>query len=98
MRKLIWLAFAYSATTGTAHAADRPSVAPPPAWVLPAPIPAPLPGTEGLAATVLLADQQTRLTDAGDARYIETAVWIGSSQGLQAGALALAWDPALDTL
>ncbi len=51
-----------------------------------------------MAATVLLADQQTRLTDAGDARYIETAVRIGSSQGLQAGALTLAWDPALDTL
>lgn len=97
MRSLIFLAIACAAA-GDADAADRPSVAPPPAWVLPAPVPAPPPGTEGVAATVLLADQQTRMTDAGDARFVETAVRIGSSQGLQAGALALAWDPALDTL
>ncbi len=92
------IAFAAMSVATMAAAADRPSVAPPPAWVVAATIPPPPPATESVAATALLVDEQSRLTDDGDAAYVETAIRIGSSQGLGAAALALAWDPALETL
>ena len=78
--------------------AERPGVGPVPAWVLPAPIPSPRKDSEGVAVTVLLADQQWRLGQAGEDHFSETVLRIGSSQGLEAGSLALVWDPALDTL
>ena len=94
----VLLAPTVAASAAPAPRAERPLVGPVPAWVLPAPIPAPRKDSDGVAVTALLADQQWRLSDAGDARFAETALRIGSSQGLQAGSLALAWDPALDTL
>lgn len=78
--------------------AERPIVAPPAAWVLPATIPPVAPANVAVAVSVLLLDQQAHLTREGDARYVETAIRIGASQGLEAAPLALAWDPSLETL
>lgn len=85
-------------SSSVAAAADRPAVGPAPAWVLPAEIPKVAASMAGVAVSVLLADEQARLSDQGTSQYVETVIHIGSSQGLGAGALALAWDPALETL
>ncbi len=96
------LAATMSAKDGASPAlpprAERPIVAPPAEWVLPATIPAADPANMGVAVSVLLLDQQAHLTREADARYVETAIRIGTSQGLQAAPLALAWDPSLETL
>ncbi len=61
-------------------------------------IPAAPPSTDGVAAVALVVDQQTRLSNDGDATCVNTVVRIGSSQGLASAALAMVWDPALETL
>jgi hypothetical protein len=85
---------------GSAAAArsERPLVAPPPSWVVPADIPAEPQGTEGAATVELLADSQVRFSDEGDTGYTRSVYKIASSQGLGAGSLQLSWDPDLDTL
>lgn len=77
---------------------DRPTIAPAPAWVVAAPIP-PAPKAAGDAGiVVLLVDQQVRLRDGGEERYVASVLRIGSPQALQAAALALTWDPSLGSL
>lgn len=58
--------------------AERPLIGPPPAWVLPAPIPPSAPANAGVAVSVLLLDQQAHLTRDGDAHYVDTAIRIGA--------------------
>lgn len=98
MTRLAYRIIATAFVASAAHAAERPAVGPPPAWVLPARLPAPPPGTDGVAVVPLLLDQQSRLTDTGDSAYAESAIRIGASQALPAAALNLTWDPALETL
>ena len=47
---------------GTAAKAQRPLIAPPADWVLPAAIPSAPPAAEGASTIDLLDDMQTRLT------------------------------------
>lgn len=85
-----------------AHAADksaeRPLIAPPPAWVLPAAIPPAPPAAAGAAVVTLLEDQQAKLGSEGTSFYVAHTYRIASPQGLDASALKLSWDPDLETL
>lgn len=84
---------------GMAHAADKPTYAPPPDWVKPAEIPVAAPVTDQTPVHTLLADTQARITPSGEDEYSETVFQVGSSAGLQAlGNLAFPWDPSTSTL
>jgi hypothetical protein len=86
------------ATPALAAPDARPVIAPPPDWVLPAAMPAAPTAIEGASVVDLLLDQQVRLIDGGVATYRANVYRIASSQGLDAGALQLNWDPSLETL
>lgn len=81
----------------TVVANTRPAVGPAPSWVR-AVEPALLAAAPAAAIEVLLNDQQVRLADGGEDRYIHSAFRIGSAEALQAAPVALTWDPALETL
>ncbi len=71
---------------------------PPPTWVVPAEIPAPL-ADGGGALQVLLSDNQSLLGPDGDESYSHTAVKILNEGGLGAlGTLQQSWNPETDTL
>lgn len=76
----------------------RPAVGPPPAWVLQAPTPPASPDAASAAIALHLLDQQVLLEPDTRTTYLATALTIGSAQALQAAALGLGWDPALETL
>jgi tetratricopeptide (TPR) repeat protein len=82
----------------SAWAQTSVAIAPPAAWVKPAPIPAAPGGDSTAAARLLLQDIQTRFSADGDETYIETAVRFQTPQGLQSGTVALPWNPETDTL
>ncbi|WP_439534386.1 DUF3857 domain-containing protein [Polymorphobacter sp.] len=65
--------------------------------MLPATTPPAPPQAGESAVVLLLMDQQTRLEANATTNYIATAIRIGSAQALQAAALGLSWDPALET-
>ncbi len=84
----------------SAHAADKPRIAPPEAWVL-APLVAggPSPTVSGAAAAFLAEDVQLHFDETGMSRYSEIQAKIQTSDGLGAlGALSLAWSPPTDVL
>ena len=60
----------------------RPTIAPPPAWVLPAAIPPAPDKVEGAAVIDLLLDQQIHLIDGGVATYRSDVFRIATTQGL----------------
>jgi tetratricopeptide (TPR) repeat protein len=66
--------------------------------VLPAPIPPPPDKVDGASVVDLLLDQQVHLIDGGVATYRGNVYRIATSQGLDAGALQINWDPSLETL
>ena len=74
------------------------AVAPPEAWVKPVPIPAVTATDSTAAVRFLLQDIQTRFGADGDETYGETAIRFQTPQGLQAGTVALPWNPETDTL
>jgi len=76
----------------------RPTIAPPPAWVLPAAIPPAPDKVEGAAVIDLLLDQQIHLIDGGVATYRSDVFRIATTQGLDSGSLQISWDPSLETL
>lgn len=91
------------ATIAVAQAAPdeklaRPSIAPPPNWVLPAAIPQAPAAAEGAATVDLLNDTQVRLSNSGDSSYHDIAYKIASAEGLGDAPLQLTWDPSLETL
>jgi len=100
-RAVLLLAATALAPAQSACAADtpaRPVLAPPPDWVLPAAIPPAPDKVDGAAVVDLLMDQQVHLIDGGVASYRASVYRIASSQGLDAGALQLNWDPSLEVL
>jgi tetratricopeptide (TPR) repeat protein len=74
------------------------TVAPPEAWVKPVPIPAAAATDSTAAVRFLLQDIQTKFGADGDETYGETAIRFQTPQGLQAGTVALPWNPETDTL
>lgn len=86
-----------SAADPTAQAA-RPTIAPPPDWVLPAAIPSAPKATEGAASINLLSDIQKRFAAGGDSTYVDFAFKIASAEALTDVPLEVSWDPSLETL
>jgi tetratricopeptide (TPR) repeat protein len=83
----------------SAHAADKPSIGPPPAWVKLADDATPLPAPDQAAVKLLLEDQQLHFTGQGDSEYQESRVLIQTAQGLGAmGTVVLAWNPETESL
>ncbi|HEX4846920.1 MAG TPA: DUF3857 domain-containing transglutaminase family protein [Novosphingobium sp.] len=76
----------------------RPLIAPAPAWVDIAPLPKAPRDADGAATIDLLGDIQVRFGRDGDASYYNAAWVIGTSHGLDSGALKIDWDPALEQL
>lgn len=95
---------------GPVHAADLPVaagpssgassgliIAPPGAWVVPAAVPAD-DGKDGDSAIrVLLRDEQDDLQPGHVTNYVESVYKLQTAQGLPAGAVSFAWDPATQT-
>lgn len=92
-----WPMMALAAPGGQTPLA-RPAIAPPPAWVDIAPLPKPPKDADGAATIDLLGDLQVNFTNEGDTVFIAQAWKIGTAQGLDDGALQVAWDPSLETL
>ena len=95
-KSLAGLVLAFAASSAWAQSAV--TVAPPEAWVKPIPVPAAPPATDAAAVKFLLQDVQTRFAADGDETYAETAIRFQTPQGLQAGTVALPWNPETDTL
>lgn len=89
---------ATTAQPALADEAARPTIAPPPDWVLPATIPPAPDKVDGAAVIELLLDQQVHVIDGGVASYRANTYRIATSQGLDAGALQINWDPSLEVL
>lgn len=97
MPKLLSILAATTFLASSAWAADKPIVAPAPAWVRPVPLP-PAPPKDDAAVKVLLTDEQVRIGEGEQSFYVGTALAIQNPQGLAAGNLSLPWRPELDTL
>jgi tetratricopeptide (TPR) repeat protein len=82
----------------SAWAQTSVTVAPPEAWVKPVPIPTATATDSTAAVRFLLQDIQTKFGADGDETYGETAIRFQTPQGLQAGTVALPWNPETDTL
>lgn len=78
-----------------AKAAETLKFGRPPAWVVPAQIPADAATTDAPLATLLL-DQQILFELGKIVTFAETAVRIQNPQGLGAGNVLLSWNPATD--
>jgi len=79
-------------------AADKPGIAPAPAWVKPIAVPdekATAAGN-GAAVRVLLHDQQAKLDRGRISIYTASAFRIQTPEGLAAGNISLAWQPETD--
>jgi tetratricopeptide (TPR) repeat protein len=82
-----------------AAAADKPVLAPPPAWVIPADAAADLPPSDNAPVQILLNDQQVRLTAADVETYVANRMLIQSPQGLgMLGTLRFSWNPDTDVM
>jgi len=95
IKVLVGLVAALAATS--AWAQTSVTIAPAEAWVKPVPIPAAT-APDSAAIRFLLEDIQTRFGPDGDETYGETAIRFQTPQGLQAGAVALPWNPETDAL
>lgn len=89
------------ALAGTARGADVPVtahqaliIAPPGAWVVPAAVPADDGKNGDAAVKVLLRDEQDDLQPGHVTNYVESVYKLQTAQGLPAGAVSFAWDPA----
>jgi tetratricopeptide (TPR) repeat protein len=87
------------ALAGPAHADDKPGndkllIAPPGAWVVPAAIPADDGQGGDAAVKILLRDEQDDLQPGRVTTYGESVFKLQTAQGLPAGAVSFAWDPA----
>ena len=85
---------------GVTRAADKPSVGPPPSWVLPlSKPPEPSKAAAGAAVAVLLQDVQVRFDEAGWSQFTEYQAKVQTAQGLAAlGTLSFGWEPATDSV
>lgn len=97
MRMILALLIA-CASIGVAHAADKPLIAPAPAWVKPVPLPDAKGKPDEAAIRLLLQDQQSLLEAGRQTSYAEFAIRIQTPQGLTAGNIVLPWRPDMDVL
>jgi tetratricopeptide (TPR) repeat protein len=72
--------------------------APAPAWIVPQPILPPSPKEANSPVAILLHDQQTVLEPGKISTFSEVAFKIQKPEGLSAGNLSIAWNPATDTV
>jgi tetratricopeptide (TPR) repeat protein len=95
----LMLAFiAPAAFASVAFAQAQPTLAPAPAWVVPAEIDASV-ASDGAAIRSLLMDRQMRFSREGDEYYSRTVFRIQTSQGLgAAGTLTAGWNPETQDL
>jgi tetratricopeptide (TPR) repeat protein/transglutaminase-like putative cysteine protease len=80
-----------------AFAADTLKFGPPPEWVVPQAIPPVSSKAKDKPIALLLHDQQTLLEPGDISTYAELAFKIQKPEGLAAGNLSIAWNPAFDT-
>ena len=80
-----------------AIAADALKFGPAPAWVAPQAIPAAPESAKDRPVALLLHDQQTMLRPGSIITFTELAFKIQKPEGLAAGNLSVAWNPATDT-
>lgn len=79
--------------------ADKPIIAPPPAWVRPAELPKDNAKPDQQAVKLLLLDQQVHMLPDGSETYLETVSRVQTAQGLEAlGTITLPWKPDRGTL
>jgi tetratricopeptide (TPR) repeat protein len=83
--------------THPALAADALKFGAPPAWVVPQAIPPASDKVKDKPLAILLHDQQTMLEPGKISVYSELAYKIQKPEGLVAGNLSVAWNPAFDT-
>src|SRR5207237_9356861 len=88
---------ALCASSGT-HAADALKFGATPAWVVPQVIPPPSDKTRDRPIALLLHDQQALLEPGKISTFSELAFKIQKPEGLAAGNLSIAWNPAFDTI
>ncbi|CAA9540536.1 MAG: hypothetical protein AVDCRST_MAG91-3816 [uncultured Sphingomonadaceae bacterium] len=89
---------AMSVLSGAAWAADKPVIAPAPAWVRPVPQPPAAAKADEAPFRVLLSDQQVALEPGRQTVYTDVALKIQTTQGLEAGNVSLPWRPDTDVL
>lgn len=91
MRRLLVACAILGAAQGSACAGETPLYQPAPAWVIPAPPPAP---DKGEASAFLIFDEQQRFKDGRVYSYSDVARRIASEQMLtRSGTINLAWEP-----
>lgn len=100
MGRLRVLLFASAAllSCAPAAAADQLKFGPIPAWVTPQPLPPAPVKMKEQSAVVLLHDQQELLEPGRISNFSEVAYKIQKPEGLGAGNISLAWNPATDTV
>jgi tetratricopeptide (TPR) repeat protein/transglutaminase-like putative cysteine protease len=81
-----------------AAAADQLKFGPVPAWVTPQPVPPPPAKAKDQSAVVLLHDQQDLLQADKISEFSEVAFKIQKPEGLAAGNISIAWNPATETV
>jgi tetratricopeptide (TPR) repeat protein len=81
-----------------AAAADALKFGPAPSWVVPQAVPPPSDKAADRPVAILLHDQQVLLEQDKTSTYAEVVFKIQKPEGLAAGNLSVAWDPASDTL
>lgn len=90
---------AFALAAGAARAADKLSFGPPEAWIRPLPVPSPKAGPEdGQPVRRLLSDFQVKYDAEGEVVYHHSASRVQSPEGLQSGAVAISWNPAVETV
>jgi tetratricopeptide (TPR) repeat protein len=98
-RSLLGAAALLAGLPSTALASDLPKYAPPPAWVIPVPIPQAKLSAGDSALQPLLIDTQARYAPEGDTSYGEVAFKIVTPDGLKGlGSISPSWNPDTDTL
>ncbi len=93
-----WLGSAAIVAPTAASAADQLKFGKPPEWVVEQAIPAASPASKDLPVALLLHDQQTDLKPGTITTFSEIAFTIQKPEGLAAGNLTVAWNPATDTI
>ncbi len=99
MRRIdLWVGGAMLLAAGPAHAADALKFGSVPSWVIPQTVPAASDTSKDRPIAILLHDQQALLETGKISTYAELAFKIQQPEGLAAGNLSIAWDPATDTV
>jgi tetratricopeptide (TPR) repeat protein len=80
-----------------AVAADKLTIAPPGAWVVPVTVPADDGKGADAPVKILLQDEQDDLQPGKITRYLENVYKVQTPQGLPAGAVSATWDPDTQT-